>query len=101
MNTTETKPQPRYELKNEERRQLLDGVLQQMGANGWRIENRSDYQAQVAKGAKVHHLLHFFIGLFTLGLWWLFVWLPLIVFGGVTRRIVTVDLYGNTVTQKV
>jgi len=84
----------------DERKAVLDSALQRYGAGGWRIENRSDYQATVAKGKEVSHLLHFFLTLFTLGLW-LILWLVLGVAGGVKRRMITVDEYGNVLEQKL
>ena len=82
---------------SDDRRATLDRTLQNYGAQRWRIETRSDFQATIAKGKAVSHLLHFFLGLFTLGIWWL-VW-PFI--GGIKRRMVTVDEYGNVVEQKL
>ncbi len=84
----------------EERKAILDSTLQVWGARGWRIENRSDFQATVAKGKEVSHLLHLFLTLITLGIWLIF-WLVLGVAGGVRRRLVTVDEFGNVVEQKL
>lgn len=64
------------------------------------MESQSDYQAIIVTGKKVNHLLHFFIGVFTIGAWWLFVWLPLAIFGGEKREIIQVDDYGNALVQK-
>lgn len=78
----------------------LDATLQRYGAGGWRIESRSDYQATIAHGKEVSHLLHFFLTVFTLGIW-LIAWFGLGVFGGVQRRMVTIDEFGNVVDQKL
>src|SRR5262249_58789075 len=51
----------------EERKAILDQRLANAGAQGWRIENRSDYQATIAKGKPVHHLLHLFLTVITAG----------------------------------
>ena len=56
----------------DERKAILDRTLQLWGAKGWRIENRSDFQATVAKGKEISHVLHFFLALFTLGIWLVF-----------------------------
>jgi len=45
--------------------------------------------------------LHLALTIFTAGLWGLFVWLPLAVLGGLKRRMITIDDYGNTVEQKL
>lgn len=84
----------------DERKAALAQSIAREVANGGRVESQSDYQAIVVKGKKVNHLLHFFIGIFTLGGWWLFAWLPLVIFGGEKREIVQVDDYGNTLLQK-
>lgn len=79
---------------------MLDRTLQQYGASGWRIENRSDYQATIAKGKQTSHGLHLFLSIITLGLW-LIPWLGLGMVGGVKRRMITIDGFGNTVEQKL
>ncbi|MFN8187423.1 MAG: hypothetical protein U0R69_10130 [Gaiellales bacterium] len=84
----------------DERKATLDRSLQLHGAQGWRIETRSDFQATIAKGKEVSHLLHLFLTLITLGIWLIF-WLGLGVLGGVKRRMITVDEYGNVVEQKL
>lgn len=84
----------------DERRATLDRALQARGARGWRIETRSEFQATIAKGKEVSHVLHFLLTVFTLGLWLIF-WLGLGVLGGVKRRMLTVDEFGNVVDQKL
>jgi hypothetical protein len=84
----------------EERSEALDRQLQVYGAQGWRIENRSTVQATIAKGKEVNNTLHFFITLFTLGLWGI-IWIALLITGGVKRRLLTVDEFGNVVEQKL
>jgi hypothetical protein len=84
----------------DERKATLDRTLQLWGAKGWRIETRSDFQATIAKGKEISHVLHFFLVLFTLGLW-LIVWFLLGVGGGVKRTLITVDEYGNVIEQKL
>jgi hypothetical protein len=84
----------------EERKDLLDVALSRFGAQGLRIENRSDFQATIAKGHRTNHVLHLILSLVTLGLW-LIVWALLAIFGGEKRRLVNVDPYGNTTDSKV
>jgi hypothetical protein len=84
----------------DERRSALDRALQMHGAQGWRIENRSDFQATIAKGKETSHVLHLLLTLVTVGLW-LIPWLGLGVLGGVKRRMITIDEFGNLVDQKL
>lgn len=84
----------------DQRKANLDAALSRYGAAGWRIENRSDFQATIAKGKETSHLLHFFLSVFTLGIW-LILWLGLGIVGGIRRRLISVDDYGNVVEQKV
>jgi hypothetical protein len=83
-----------------ERSALLANTLQGQVAGGARIESQGDFQAVVVRGHRVNHLLHFLIGIFTLGLWWL-VWIVLAITGGEKRQMITVDQFGNVFVQKV
>lgn len=84
----------------EERKEILDRRLSDCAAQGWRIENRSDVQATIAKGKPVNHLLHFLLTIFTLGLWAI-VWICMAIFGGVKRRLLSVDEYGYIQDTKI
>jgi hypothetical protein len=84
----------------DERKSALDAALARYGAGGWRIENRSDFQATIAKGHRVNHVLHLILTIVTLGLWAV-VWILMVIFGGEKRELVTVDPYGNIVNTKV
>lgn len=88
------------EKSDAERKALLANTLQGQVASGSRIESQGDFQAVVVKGHRVNHLLHFLIGLLTLGIWWL-VWLVLAITGGEKRQMITVDQFGNVFVQKV
>lgn len=91
---------PQTEKSDAERKALLANTLQGQVANGARIESQGDFQAVVVRGHRVNHLLHFLIGIFTLGLWWL-VWLVIAITGGEKRQMITVDQFGNVFVQKV
>jgi hypothetical protein len=67
---------------------------------GWRVESQTDRQAVMVKGHKHSHGLHLFLSIITAGLWALFVWLPLSVFGGEKRQVVTVDERGHASVSK-
>ena len=71
-----------------------------MVRDGYRVESQTDYQAILVRGRRPNHLLHLILSIVTLGLWAIFVWLPVAVFGGEKRRVVTVDAYGNVATTK-
>ncbi|HSS41279.1 MAG TPA: hypothetical protein VLK37_01870 [Solirubrobacterales bacterium] len=88
------------EKTDAERKGLLANTLQGQVANGARIESQGDFQAVVVRGHRVNHLLHFLIGIFTLGLWWL-VWIVLAITGGEKRQMISVDQFGNVFVQKV
>jgi len=65
----------------QERKEQLDAALQWKSAEGWRIEDQSEFQATIAKG-KNH---------------------PLSLFRreGLKRQTITVDPYGNMVEQEL
>ena len=68
---------------------------------GWQVESRSDYHATLAKAKNHSHGLHLFLSIITFGLWALFVWLPLSVFGGLKRKMLSIDGYGSVSVRKV
>jgi hypothetical protein len=85
----------------DDRKAALDRTLQKAGAVGWRIETRSDFQATIATGDRPNHLLHLVLTILTGGLWGLFVWAPVVAFGGLKRRMITIDEYGDVIDNKV
>jgi hypothetical protein len=91
---------PQSNKTDAERKALLANTLQGQVANGARIESQGDFQAVVVRGHRVNHLLHFLIGLLTLGVWWL-VWIVIAITGGEKRQMITVDQFGNVFVQKV
>jgi len=92
MSTVTTAP---TKLTPDERSERLAYVLRSDTGSGWRVVSQTASSAQLVKGKQTSHLLHFILGLFTFGLWWLFVWLPVTIFGGEKQRYVAVDEYGN------
>lgn len=93
-------PVPGGERAPDERRELLASEISSHVAAGYRVESQTDYQAIVVKGRRPNHLLHFILGISTISLWWLFVWLPIGLFGGEKRRVLTVDTFGNLQVRK-
>lgn len=84
----------------DERKEALARAIHTQVAQGARVESQSDYSAVLVKGHRPNHLLHFFIGLITLGIWWV-VWIALVLIGGEKRMAVSVDEWGNTNVQKL
>ena len=78
--------------------QAVANTLAQAGK--WRVESQSDYNAVIVKGKPVNHVLHLILTIVTV-LFWVVVWIGLVIFGGETRYMLTVDEYGNTSTQKL
>jgi hypothetical protein len=87
-------------LTVDQRSATLDRTLRVQEAQGWRIEARSDFQATIAKGKPLHNKLHLLLTIFTLGVWGI-VWASLALSGGVKRRMITIDEYGNVIDSIV
>ena len=87
-------------LTTDQRKATLDAALQVEENQGWRVETRSDLQATIAKGEPLNNKLHLILTIFTLGIWGI-VWASLAISGGVKRRTITVDEYGNVVDSIV
>ncbi len=84
----------------DERKTILARALQQQVSAGGRVESSSDYQAVLLFGEPVNHLLHFLIGVFTIGLWWI-VWLIAALTNKQTRRTIFVEENGVVRSQDV
>jgi hypothetical protein len=80
--------------------EILRHHLDQLTARGYRIESRSVTQAVYVSGHRINHVLHFLLGIPTLGLWWI-VWLILGLAGGERRRLVVVQPDGSIVDRKL
>ncbi len=81
------------------RRDRLDEAVQAAVFSGWSVESRSDFQAVLRRGRPVNHILHLILTFLTVGLWAI-VWLLLVLTGGETREVVTVDAAGNVSRQR-
>ena len=84
----------------EVRKEALSRLLQSQIATGFRIESQSDTQAVLVKGHRPNNLLHFIVGIFTAGLWWL-VWAGIALFGGEKREMASVDEWANASIQRL
>lgn len=87
-------------ISADERKALLAQAVSNQIRSGRRVESQGDYQAVIVYGQRVNHVLHFFIGLFTLGFWWL-VWIMIAIGGGLRRELMVVDELGNLTIQKL
>ncbi len=63
-------------------------------SRGARVEAQSDFQAVLVFGHPTNHVLHAIITFFTCGLW-AFVWLLIGLTNKETRRVISVDQYGQ------
>jgi hypothetical protein len=95
-------PEPPHVMSVDERQAVLAQELARLVAHAdFRIEAQTETMAVMARGHRVNHLLHFYIGVFTLGVWWFTGWPAIAIFGGEKRSILAVDDYGNVLNQKV
>ena len=81
-----------------ERKKMLADAVQRQVVQGGRVESQSDFQAVLVHGKTVNHTLHVLISIFTCGLW-LIPWLVMGAVGGEKRTVVSIDEYGNVLTQ--
>jgi hypothetical protein len=73
-------------------RALGDAVARAV-AKGSRVEFQNETTAVLVRGRRVNHVLHAIVSVFTLGIW-LWIWLPMTIFGGEKRTTLTVDSNG-------
>ncbi|MGW0780841.1 hypothetical protein [Streptomyces sp. NPDC002913] len=76
---------------------ILDWVVSQRVAAGWRVESRSGSQAVLVRGEPVNHVLHAFLTVFSCFAWSV-VWAVLALTNTVERVVLTVDAQGQVVT---
>ena len=76
---------------------ILDWVVSQRVAAGWRVESRSGSQAVLVRGRPVDHVLHAFLTVFSCCVWGA-VWAVLALTNKVERVVLTVDAQGQVVT---
>lgn len=87
-------PGPESPLRAEERRRRLGDELRALVVVGHRIEVRNEYDAIVARGTDVNHVLHGILTVLT-GLLWAPVWVYFVLARGVRRTFVSVDPTGR------
>ena len=64
-----------------------DKTAFEIARKGGHVEARDGDRLVVSSGS-TNHGLHFIMGFFTFGLWWVFVWAPILVAGGRKRRVI-------------
>lgn len=79
----------------EDRQNALDARVAHWVKSDYRVESQSLEQAVLVRGHRPNHLLHLVLSIFTLGLWAIFVWIPLAIFGGEKRKAVSITPEGR------
>lgn len=82
------------QITREQRNDILGRNVSELVSQGYRPESTTETQAVLARGKRVNHLLHLILSLITFGAW-VFVWVPLAIFGGEKRVVLSVDEWGN------
>lgn len=84
----------------EDRKLALAQQVRGLVTQGGRVESQNEFDAVLATGQPVNHVLHAIITLFTCGIWGL-VWIVLSITGGIKRQLVSVDEYGYVTVSKI
>lgn len=84
----------------EDRKRRLANQVRTEVTQGGRIESQGDFDAVIATGKEVNHTVHLIATLATCGLWGI-VWLVLALTGGIKRKMVSVDNYGQILIQHI
>jgi len=84
----------------EARKDALAAAVQRQvaGFDGWRVESQTDYQAVLVKGRTPTHVLHLFLTILTLG-FWIPVWMFITFMQRRQVLVVTVDRFGNVISE--
>lgn len=94
--------QPTAEISVKARQERLSHLVSSKSLEGWVVVDRNDRDASAVlmlPGKPVNHLLHFLVGVFTCGLWWI-VWLILVLTQKKEQRMrVSIDNYGNLLEE--
>ena len=96
--------QPGAAISQQDRQERLSRLVSSRTLEGWVVVDRNDRDASAVlmlPGKPVNHLLHFLVGIFTCGLWWI-VWLILILTQKKEQRMrVSIDQYGNLLEETI
>jgi hypothetical protein len=95
---------PPSQLSGPERAEKLARIVSARALEGWVVIDKNDRDASAVlmlPGKPVNHVLHFIIGLFTCGVWWI-VWLMLAATQRREQRVrLSMDAYGNLLEEKM
>lgn len=75
--------------------EMLDYEIAQRIRKGYKIDFQTDTKVILSKGHRPSHVLHLILSLLTGGIWALFVWLPICIFGGERRIMLQVGRDGS------
>ncbi len=84
----------------EERKRKLANQIRTEVTQGARVESQNDFDAVVATGKEVNHTVHLIATIVSCGIWGL-VWLVMALTGGVKRKMVVADEYGQILVQNI
>lgn len=79
-----------------QRAAIMQQRLRDLTFHGYRVEVADGPRAIVYTGDPINHVVHAILTVFTCGLW-LPVWILIMMFGGIRRRRIHIDDYGNLV----
>lgn len=84
----------------DDRKRKLANQIRTEVTQGARVESQGDFDAVVATGAEVNHTLHLIATVVSCGIWGI-VWLVMTLTGGIKRKMVAVDDYGQVLVQNI
>ncbi|HEY8766901.1 MAG TPA: hypothetical protein VIP09_06525 [Dehalococcoidia bacterium] len=103
MDATAPAPQT-TQITPAERVERLSKIVSAKTLEGWTVVDKNDRDVSAVlmlQGKPVNHVLHFLIGLFTCGIWWI-VWAILALTQKKEQRMrVSVDQFGNLLEEKM
>jgi hypothetical protein len=84
----------------DERKRKVANQIRTEVTQGGRVESQGDYDAVIATGKEINHTVHLIATIFTCGIWGL-VWLVIALTGGIKRKMISVDEYGQLLVQNI
>lgn len=91
---------PDAPVSAEDRKRKLANQIRSEVTQGGRVESQGDFDAVVATGKDINHTVHLIATIFTCSLWGI-VWLVIVLTGGIKRKMVAVDEYGQILVQNI
>lgn len=84
----------------EERKRKLANQIRTEVTQGGRVESQGDFDAVLATGKEINHTVHLIATIVSCGIWGI-VWLVMALTGGIKRKMVAVDEYGQILVQNI